>query len=133
MTTLSLELLSAYDSGAAIATPPSAQDPQFDMNAAYAVEADFTRLRMAAARKVTGLKVGYANKAMWRALKLETLVWAQMYDDTVHYANGTRAELALRLTALRKSSRRSSSNCDTRLRAQGWTLRRYPTTSSGWR
>jgi hypothetical protein len=32
---------------------------------AYAVEAEFTRLRMAAGRKVRGLKVGYANKAMW--------------------------------------------------------------------
>src|SRR5262249_51539259 len=30
-----------------------------------------------------GRKVGYANKAMWRVLKLETLVWARMYDDTI--------------------------------------------------
>ena len=44
------------------------------------------RLRLAGGRKTTGLKVGYANKAMWRALKLETLVWAHMYDDTVHYS-----------------------------------------------
>jgi len=27
--------------------------------------------------------VGFANKAMWRALKLDTLVWGHMYDDTV--------------------------------------------------
>jgi 2-oxo-3-hexenedioate decarboxylase len=33
---------------------------------------------------VTGLKVGYANKGMWRVFKLETLVWASMYDDTIH-------------------------------------------------
>jgi len=30
---------------------------------------------------------------MWRALKLETLVWAHMYDDTVHSTNGGRATL----------------------------------------
>jgi len=94
-TALSQELLSAYNSGAMIATPPSARDPPFGMNAAYEVEAEFTRLRKAAGRTVTGLKVGYASKAMWRLLKLETLVWAHMYDDTVHYANGTLAELTL--------------------------------------
>ena len=32
---------------------------------------------------------------MWRVLKLETLVWAHMYDDTVHYAGGNSAELQL--------------------------------------
>jgi 2-oxo-3-hexenedioate decarboxylase len=39
--------------------------------------------------------VGYANKAVWRMLKLETLVWAHMYDDTVHYANDNSATLSL--------------------------------------
>jgi 2-keto-4-pentenoate hydratase len=32
---------------------------------------------------------------MWRVLKLETLVWAHMYDDTVHYSDGNSAELTL--------------------------------------
>src|SRR6266478_1815068 len=95
MTTLAQELLSAYNSGAVMATPPSARDPQFDMNAAYAVEAEFTSLRKAAGRRVTGLKIGYANRAMWRVLKLETLVWAHMYDDTVHYADRAGTQLAL--------------------------------------
>jgi 2-keto-4-pentenoate hydratase len=40
-----------------------------------------------------GRKVGYANKAMWRALKLDTLAWAHMYDDTVRYAEGGSASL----------------------------------------
>jgi 2-keto-4-pentenoate hydratase len=62
--TLAQELLSVYNSGGVIATPPSARDPQFDINGAYAVEAEFTQLRMAAGRKSYGLKVGYANKAM---------------------------------------------------------------------
>jgi 2-oxo-3-hexenedioate decarboxylase len=39
--------------------------------------------------------VGFANKAMWRILKLETLTWAHMYDDTVHYASGNSAALRL--------------------------------------
>ena len=95
MQTLAEQLLSAYASGAEIATPPSARDPQFDMNAAYAVEAEFAQLRNAAGHRTVGMKVGYANKAMWRALKLDTLVWAHMYDDTVHYSTGGTAGLVL--------------------------------------
>jgi len=83
---LARELLAAYSTGATIPDPPSARYAGFDMNAAYGVEAEFMRLRIAEGRKAAGLKVGYANKAMWRALKLETLVWAHMYDDTVHFS-----------------------------------------------
>ena len=36
--------------------------------------------------------MGYANKAMWRVLKLDTLVWTHIYDDTVHDApSGARS------------------------------------------
>ena len=40
-----------------------------------------------------GRKVGFANKALWRVLKLDTLVWAHMYDETVHYATANIATL----------------------------------------
>src|SRR3984957_6109570 len=32
---------------------------------------------------------------MWRILKLETLVWARMYDDTVHHSNRNSATLSV--------------------------------------
>ena len=51
--------------------------------------------------------MGYANKAIWRVLKLETLVWAHMYDDTVHHAGAGAAELSFLTTVRPKSSRRS--------------------------
>jgi 2-oxo-3-hexenedioate decarboxylase len=95
MTNLADELLAAYTSGGTVTVPPSARDENFDLKAAYAVEAELTRLRIESGRKTVGLKVGYANKAVWRALKLESLVWAHMYDDTVHYSEGTSAELTL--------------------------------------
>jgi 2-oxo-3-hexenedioate decarboxylase len=82
---LAEELLAAAATGAMV-SPPSARNPDFGMPAAYSVEAEIMRLRMARGRKTRGLKVGYANKAMWRVLKLESLVWAHMYDDTVHFA-----------------------------------------------
>jgi 2-oxo-3-hexenedioate decarboxylase len=58
------------------------------------VEAEIARRRTAEGRQVAGFKVGYANKAVWRALKLDTLVWAHMYDDTVHDP-GSDATLAI--------------------------------------
>jgi 2-keto-4-pentenoate hydratase len=91
---LAAELLAAYSNGTILPAPFSAR-PDFDMSAAYSVEGEFVRLRQETGRTTVGLKVGYANKAMWRALKLETLVWAHMYDDTVHYSDGKSARLSL--------------------------------------
>ncbi len=58
----------------------------FDLDAAYAVEHEIMQLQQAAGRPAVGRKVGFANKAMWRVLKLETLVWAHMFEDTVVHA-----------------------------------------------
>ena len=92
---LAQEMLHAYSTGSTIQIPPSSRGAHFDMNAAYAVEAAFTRLRIESGRQKVGVKVGYANKAVLRALKLETLVWAHMYDDTVVYVNGNSVEISL--------------------------------------
>jgi 2-keto-4-pentenoate hydratase len=91
---LARELLSAYKTGEKVATRPSSR-PGFDLEAAYAVETTLKRAREADGAKSVGRKVGYANRAMWRVFKLQTLVWAHMYDDTVHYADGNSAPLAL--------------------------------------
>jgi 2-oxo-3-hexenedioate decarboxylase len=88
------ELMAARAAGRATVTPPSAREGGFDLTAAYAVEGELMRRRRAEGRATVGVKVGYANKAMWRALKLDTLVWAHMYDDTVQYADGGRASLS---------------------------------------
>jgi 2-oxo-3-hexenedioate decarboxylase len=58
------------------------------MAKAQAVEAELVRRRRRAGHRTVGLKVGYANKAMWRILKLETVIWAHIYDDTVHLTHG---------------------------------------------
>jgi len=77
------------------APTPSSEDPAFDLASAYAVERELVRMRAETGHRTIGRKVGYANKAMWRALKLETLVWAHMYDDTVHQAMNGAATLAI--------------------------------------
>ena len=90
---LAHELLVACENGQTV-LPPSGRGFGFDLDMAYEVENELKRLREAAGHKPVGRKVGYANRAMWRALKLETLVWAHMYDDTVHHSAGT-ASLSL--------------------------------------
>jgi 2-keto-4-pentenoate hydratase len=92
--TLAQELQSAYETDQMVPIPPSAR-PGFDLNQAYEVETTLKRLREAAGHKSVGRKVGYANKAMWRVLKLETLVWAHMYDDTVQHSDNNSATLSL--------------------------------------
>ncbi|HJZ76597.1 MAG TPA: fumarylacetoacetate hydrolase family protein [Vicinamibacterales bacterium] len=77
------------------APTPSSEDPGFDLAAAYAVERELVRMRRERGHRTGGRKVGYANKAMWRVLKLDTLVWAHMYDDTVHYAARGTATLSI--------------------------------------
>src|ERR1700751_3904903 len=91
---LAQELLSAFETGQMVSVPPS-ERPGFDLDTAYQVEATLKKFREGAGSRAVGLKVGYANKAMWRMLKLETLVWAHMYDDTVHYSDRNSATLSI--------------------------------------
>ena len=89
---LAQTIADAYARRAQIPTP-SSQDAQFDLGAAYATEAALMSLRQQSGRRPVGLKVGFANKAVWRVMKLDTLVWAHMYDDTVRLATGGVASL----------------------------------------
>jgi 2-oxo-3-hexenedioate decarboxylase len=91
---LAHELLSAAQTGQMISVTPSSR-PGFDLNTAYAVEGTLKQIRESGGHRAVGRKVGYANKAMWRVLKLDTLVWAHMYDDTVHYSDHNTATLTL--------------------------------------
>lgn len=90
---LALKLKAAYAERRTLSTPPSRDG--LDLATAYAVERELVRMRRAEGRQTAGVKVGYANKAMWRALKLETLVWAHLYDDTVRYAKANTATFSL--------------------------------------
>jgi 2-oxo-3-hexenedioate decarboxylase len=87
------EIAAAFATKTPIEVAPSARDGCLDLATAYVVEAELTRRRVAAGHRVAGVKAGYANKAVWRALKLETLAWASMYDDTVRFASSGEASL----------------------------------------
>jgi len=92
--TLAHELLSASETGQLVSVLPSTH-AGFDLDRAYAVEARLRQLREASGHRAVGRKVGYANKAMWRVFKLETLVWAHMYEDTVRHSDNNAATLTL--------------------------------------
>ena len=87
------ELLSAQQTVKMIEAPSAR--PGFNLDTAYAVESILKKYRETDGHRSVGRKVGYANKAMWRALKLETLVWAHMYDDTVHFSDNNAATLSI--------------------------------------
>jgi len=91
---LALELTRAFADRRTLPTPPSARDG-LDLSTAYAVERELVRMRRSEGHPAVGVKVGFANKALWRALKLETVLWAHMYDDTVRYADANAATLSL--------------------------------------
>ena len=95
VTALARELLDARTTGRVVPVPPSAREGGFSLETAYAVVAELTRLRREGGHVTVGRKVGYANEVVWRALKLQTLVWANLYDDTVHYADRGEASLAI--------------------------------------
>jgi 2-keto-4-pentenoate hydratase len=92
---LAQEMAAAYANRQPILVIPSARDGGFALGDAYAVEAELAQLRRADGHYAVGRKIGYANRAMWRALKLETLVWAHMYDDTVQHAQHGATTLSL--------------------------------------
>jgi 2-keto-4-pentenoate hydratase len=91
---LAHELAAAYADCRTDVTPPSSLDSRFNLDTAYTVQAAVTRLRRSEGRTTVGWKVGYANQALWPALKLDTLAWAPMYDDTVQYAEEGQASLS---------------------------------------
>jgi 2-keto-4-pentenoate hydratase len=95
--TLAQEIIDAYAKRATIPTP-SSRPGGIDLVGAYAVEAAIVDGRRAGGHQTVGWKVGYADKAMWPELELETLAWAHIYDDTVRYADWNDATLSIAAT-----------------------------------
>jgi 2-keto-4-pentenoate hydratase len=107
---LARELFEARAAGQPVAVPPSEREGGLPLEGAYAVEAELTRLRRDQGHTTVGRKVGYANKAMWRVLKLQTLVWANMYDDTVCTTPAAGARRCRSPGSVRRASSRKSSS-----------------------
>ena len=84
------ELIDAYEAGDLLPETLSSREG-FDLPTAYAVEAELARQRTSSGHTVVGRKVAFGNHAVLEKLKLQTVAWASMYDDTVHQANAEDA------------------------------------------
>ena len=84
------ELIDAYEAGDLLPETLSSREG-FDLPTAYAVEAELARQRKSSGHTVVGRKVAFGNHAVLEKLKLQTVAWASMYDDTVHQANAEDA------------------------------------------
>ena len=93
--TLARELFEAYASGGHVAMAPTAREGGCDLATAYAVGAELTRMRRADGHATVGRKVAFANQAAWRELKIQTVAWAHMYDDTVRSSENGHASPSL--------------------------------------
>ena len=91
---LAEEIAAAFTSKTLV-PPPSSREGGLALATAYEIERELVHRRQAEGHRTVGVKVGFANKAMWRVLKLDTLVWAHMYDDTVRHAPGNAAEISI--------------------------------------
>ena len=106
---LAHEIADTYARRVLTTAPTTREGGGLDLATAYAVEHELVHLRQAEGHRSVGRKVGFANKDIWRVLKLETLAWAHMYDDTVRRRGRNSRSVDWTPGARRRSSLRSCS------------------------
>lgn len=67
-------------------TPFSRIHPDFDLAVAYEVAAAILRQRRERGEKPIGRKIGFTNRNIWPQYRVDTPIWAHVYDTTVKYA-----------------------------------------------
>lgn len=88
------ELLDAHDQVRLIDSI-AARDPDFDLDAAYRVAAELMRTRRSRGSRPVGRKIGFTNRSIWALYGVDAPMWAHVYDDSVSYAQGGRAQVSL--------------------------------------
>jgi 2-oxo-3-hexenedioate decarboxylase len=81
------ELLDALDQNALI-QPITERDQSFDEAAAYRVNAELFRRRVARGEKPIGRKIGFTNRTIWPEYGVYSPMWAHVYDTTVQFFDG---------------------------------------------
>jgi 2-oxo-3-hexenedioate decarboxylase len=88
------ELLDALDRAIPV-QPITARDPSFDDTAAYKVNHELHRRRVARGERPIGRKIGFTNRTIWPLYDVYTPMWAHVYDTTVTFLDGTEGELSV--------------------------------------
>jgi 2-oxo-3-hexenedioate decarboxylase len=91
---LATELLDALDRHTLI-QPITDRLPSFDDAAAYEVNAELFRRRVARGERPIGRKIGFTNRTIWPEYGVYTPMWAHVYDTTVTFFGGTAGTLAI--------------------------------------
>lgn len=84
---LATELLDALDRNVLI-EPITDRLPSFGEAAAYDVNAELFRRRVARGEKPIGRKIGFTNRTIWPEYGVYTPMWAHIYDTTVQFFDG---------------------------------------------
>ena len=70
-------------------------DPAFDVACAYDVLAELHARRIARGWQPVGRKIGFTNTTIWERYGVDRPMWSHVWDRTVTFAQGDRAELTL--------------------------------------
>jgi 2-oxo-3-hexenedioate decarboxylase len=74
---------------------PSNYLEQFDLDAAYQVGHQLQKKLESHGLRPSGRKIGFTNRDTWEEFRLNTSIWAPMYDQTVAFANHIGGLLSL--------------------------------------
>ncbi|MEA3055162.1 MAG: hypothetical protein QOD30_594 [Actinomycetota bacterium] len=91
---VSRRLLDA-DEGATTLEPITASSPDFDMDAAYEVQAEIAAARRSSGWSTVGRKIGFTNRTLWEAYGVEAPMWANVWDRTLVRADDGVAKVGL--------------------------------------
>ncbi|OGA00498.1 MAG: hypothetical protein A3H35_11250 [Betaproteobacteria bacterium RIFCSPLOWO2_02_FULL_62_17] len=91
---IAAELIEA-EARAATLAPIAARTPGFDLAAAYRVQAEITRQRLASGWRMVGRKIGFTNRGIWPLYGVDAPMWAPVFDRTVIHTETGRARVSL--------------------------------------
>ena len=79
--------------------PITSSAPEFDLDAAYAVQAEIAAARRASGWTAVGRKIGFTNRTLWELYGVDAPMWAHVWDRTLVRADDGIAEVELGLLA----------------------------------
>ncbi len=88
-------LIAAYD-GVTTLAPITAAEPDFNLDAAYAVLDIIERRRRVQGWKPVGRKIGFTNRTIWPRYGVGAPLFASVWSHTVQFATGGQATLDAR-------------------------------------
>ena len=91
---IATELLDALDRNVQL-EPLTDRYPGFDNAAAYRVNAEIFRRRVARGESPIGRKIGFTNRTIWPEYGVYEPMWAHVYDTTVQFFEGNSGTQAI--------------------------------------